>query len=161
MADVRAVTEPQGPLFGVVAVVGDLLDGLGGERREQAVAGGQFGVEQVLVGGEVQLAGDGVGEVAVGLLHQLEVGEGALLAQIRQFVLVADQRQQHAGLAEQVQGDVGEGDLLLEDGGVAGPLAEAVREHQRVVAEGEGGRGHGRIRGHVRAHRCFTPSGIS
>jgi hypothetical protein len=156
MADLGAVAQAQGPLLGVVAVVGDLLDRLRRERRERAVAGSEFGVQQVLVGGEVQLAGDGVGEVAVGLLHELEVGEGALLAQIRQLVLVAGQGQQHAGLAEQVERDVGEGDLLLQDGGVADAFAQAVGEHQRVVAEGERGRG-----GHGGGHRCFTPSGIS
>ena len=96
-----------------------------------------------------------MGEVAVRLLDQLEVAEGALLAQIRQLVLVADEGEQHPGLAEQVQGDVGEGDLLLQDGRVARPLPQPVGEHQRVVAEGER-RGVRR-----RGHRCFTPSGIS
>ncbi|CAM5269130.1 hypothetical protein SALBM217S_04045 [Streptomyces griseoloalbus] len=118
-------------------------------------------MQEVLVDGEVQLAGDGVGEVAVGLFDQLEVAEGALLAQEGQFVLVAGHRQQDPGLAEQVERDVGEGDLLLEHGGVPGPLAETVGEHQGVVAEGERGGRDGRVRGGCRGHRCCTPSGIS
>lgn len=145
-----AVPEPQDPLLGVVPVVGDLLDGLRRQPRELAVPGRQPLVQQVLVDGEVELAGDGVGEVAVGLLDQLEVAEGPLLAEVGQLVLVTDEREQHPRLPQQVQGDVGEGHLLLQDGGVARPLPQPVREHQRVVAECEGG-----------AHRCFTPSGIS
>ncbi|SQA20347.1 Uncharacterised protein [Streptomyces griseus] len=89
-------------------------------------------------------------EVPVRLLDQLEVAEGPLLAKVGELVLVADEREQHPGLTQQVEGDVGEGHLLLQDGGVARPLPQPVREHQRVVAEGECG-----------AHRCFTPSGIS
>ncbi len=73
-------------------------------------------MQKVLVDREVQLAGDGVGEVAAWLLHQLEVAEGALLAEEGQLVLVAGHRQQHPGLAEQVERDVGEGDLLLQHG---------------------------------------------
>ena len=57
-----AVTEPQRPLLGVVAVVGDLLDRLGRERRELAVRpAASCRVQQLLVGGEVQLPGDRVG----------------------------------------------------------------------------------------------------
>ncbi len=152
----------------MVAVVGDLLHRLRGQWCERAVLRGEFGVEQLLVGGEVELAGDGVREVAVRLLDQLEVAEGAFLAQIGEFVLVAGQGQQHPGLAEQVQGDVGEGDLLLQDGGVPGPLPQAVGEHQGVVAQGErgghrdgAGAGGGAGRGAGGGHRCFTPSGIS
>ena len=44
-----------------------------------------------------------------------------------------------------VEGDVGDRDVLLEDGGVAAPLARAMAEHQPVVAESEQGmeQGHG------------------
>ncbi len=150
MALLGAVPEPEDPLLGVVAVVGHLLDGLGRQWGERAVPGRQPLVQQVLVDGEVELPDDGVGEVPVGLLDQLEVAEGALLAEVGQLVLVAGEREQHPRLSQQVQGDVGEGDLLLQNGGVAGPLPQPVREHQRVVAEGE-----------CCVHRCFTPSGIS
>ncbi len=147
----------------MVAVVRGLLDGLGRQRRERAVPAGELPVDLVLVEGEVELAGDGVGEVAVRLLDQLEVAEGPLLAQVRQLVLVADHGQQDPGLAEQVEGDVGEGDLLLQDGGVSGPFAEAVGEDQRVVAEREcrRGGGAGEARGVGAGHRWLTPSGMS
>ncbi|GHE61074.1 hypothetical protein GCM10017778_52060 [Streptomyces vinaceus] len=146
----------------MVAVVRGLLDGLRRERGERTVADGQFRVQLVLVEGEVELAGDGVGEVPVRLLDQLEVAEGALLAQEGQLVLVAGQGQQDAGLAEQVERDVREGDLLLQDGGVARPLAEAVGEDQRVVPEREG-RAAGDLGGSGigAGHRWCTPSGIS
>ncbi|GAA2467582.1 hypothetical protein GCM10010405_60290 [Streptomyces macrosporus] len=93
-------------------------------------------------------------EVAVGPLHELDVGELPLLAEVGQLVLVAHHRQQGAGLAQQVQRDVGEGDLLLQDGGVSGPLPQALGEDQGVVAEGQRGRAGN-------AHRCCTPSGTS
>ncbi len=63
---------------------------------------------------------------------------GAFLAQIGQLVLVAGQGEQDAGLTEQVERDVGQGDLLLQDRGVAGPLAQPVGEDQGVVPEGAG-----------------------
>lgn len=103
-----------------------------------------------------------MGEVAVRLLDELRVPEGALLAEVGQFVLVADEGEQDAGLAEEVECDVGQGDLLLQDGGGARPLPQAVGEDEGVVAEGEGGAGdRGGLVGVRGAHRCFTPSGIS
>ncbi len=146
----------------MVAVVRGLLDGLGRQRGERAVADGQFRVQLVLVEGEVELARDGVGEVPVGLLDQLEVAEGPLLAQEGQLVLVACQGQQDAGLAEEVERDVREGDLLLQDGGVTRPLAEAVGEDQGVVPQREGRRlNEIGLNGIGAGHRWCTPSGIS
>lgn len=89
-------------------------------------------------------------EVAVLLLDELEVAEGALLAEIRQLVLVPHQGEQHPRLPQQVESDVGEGHLLFQYRRVTRPLAQPVGEDQCVVAEGEG-----------RCHRCCTPSGIS
>jgi hypothetical protein len=49
----------------------------------------------------------------------------------------AARRQQHAGLAEQVERGVGQRDLLLQLRRVGDPLGEALRADQRVVAEHE------------------------
>ena len=40
-------------------------------------------------------------------------------------------------MAEQVEPDVAERDVLLQLGGVRDPLAESLGEHERVVAEAE------------------------
>lgn len=96
-------------------------------------------------------------EVAVGPFDQLDVAEGALLAPVRQRVLVADHRQQHPGLAQQVERDVGQRHLLLQHRGVAGPFGEPVGEDERVVAEPEQ---FVAVHGRFPAHRCRTPSGM-
>jgi hypothetical protein len=141
-----AVAEAQHPVLGVVTVVGGLLDGLG----RQGVAG-ELPEQQLLVGGEVELARDGVREVPVRLLDELAVAERPLLPQVGQFVLVAEPGVERAGLAEQVQRDVGERDLLLQRRCVPDPLAQSVGEDEGVVGEGESGT----------APRFFTPSGTS
>ena len=43
-----------------------------------------------------------------------------------------------AGVADLVQGEVGEGNVLFEDGGMPGPFGEAVAGDEFVVGEGEG-----------------------
>src|SRR5690348_490157 len=43
--------------------------------------------------------------------------------------------QQDGGLTKQVEGDVGERDVLLEDGAVPTPFAQAMTEDEPVVAE--------------------------
>jgi hypothetical protein len=156
----RAVAEAQRPLLGVVPVVGHLVDGLGRQRGRLAAGGRECLVQQFLVDREAELAGDGVGEVAVREFHQLHVVELVLLAQEGQLVLVPGERQQGAGLAQQVQRDVGEGDVLLQHRRVPGPLPQPLGQHQGVVAQRAGGGplGRQRLGG---GHRCFTPSGIS
>ncbi len=52
----------------------------------------------------------------LGCSDELDVAEGPLSRRKRQLVLVADQREQYAGLTEEVQGDVREGDVLLQHG---------------------------------------------
>ncbi|GMA86517.1 hypothetical protein GCM10025868_17670 [Angustibacter aerolatus] len=85
-------------------------------------------------------------------LDEVHVAEAELVAEERQPVLVRHRRalgqhrdargvgrggpgQQQPRLADQVEPGVGERDLLLELGAAGGPLREALREHQRVVAE--------------------------
>ncbi len=155
-----AVAQAQRPGHGVVAVVTGLGCGVGGDGGERTATGGELRVQQLLPGGVEQLPDDGVREVPVRLLDELEVAEVALVAAERQLVLVAREGEQRAGLAEQVEREVGEGHLLLQDGRVPGPFGEPVGEDQRVVAEGEG-RLPFRLRQRGRGHRCRTPSGTS
>ena len=98
------------------------------------------------------------------LLRVAEVGEvvrraAAPLARGREV-------EQRDRLADEVEGDVGERDVLLEDGRVPAPLGEAVPQHQPVVGEAQqvlGGRPCTvRLRRralHGRAHSPFTPMG--
>jgi hypothetical protein len=175
----------------VIAVVVDLLDRLRGDPGEHRVGGGAEPLVQgVQVVGRGELAHDGVREVAVRLLEQVRRAEVALVAPVRQVVLGAAVRragvaQQRAGVAEQVEGDVRQGDVLLQLRRAGDPAAEALSEHEGVVAEPErvlrdlgrrrnvGGdelvrEGHGaeldvagfrgRGPGGCVRHRCFTPS---
>ena len=65
--------------------------------------------------------------------------------------------QQRPRLAEEVEGDVGEGDVLLELGRPRRPFGEAVGEDEAVVAEPERTGGPDLDLG----HRFRTSSGMS
>ena len=140
---VGAVAEADRPAGGVVAVVRELLDALRGHRGEH----GDRPSRQPLEQGEAprreqqqprdqrarsRAAGRDVG------LGQVDVAERALVAEVGQGVLVGEVRrrvprpvraaaqvpgagEQQAGLAEQVERDVGQRDLLLQLGRVGGP----------------------------------------
>jgi hypothetical protein len=154
----RAEAEAEGPLGGVVAVVGEFLDALGGDGGEYRVAGGGQALEQGKApGGEHKQARDRGGEVAAGAgaavqLDQADVAELGLVAQVGKRVLVAPGAlhlagpgEQHSGLPQQIQGDVGQRDVLLELGRAGAPLGEPMGKDQRVVAE------HLAVRGHVQS----------
>jgi hypothetical protein len=150
----------------VVEVVGDLLDrlaGHGGQGRVGRVE--QAPVDHQLVCREAELAGHGRGEVAIGLFDQQAVDPVPLVPQVGEVVLAAagavDRArvgEQGASLAQQVEGDVGQGDVLFDGGRLGRPLTQPVRADQRIVAEAEGDRGDVSAED---AHRCSTPSGRS
>ena len=110
-------------------------------------------------------------EVAVRPLDELQVAEVALVAQVGEVVLgaagaldLAGVGQQGARLAEQVERDVGQRDVLLELRRAGDPLAEPLGEDERVVAEPEGVRRERRRGACVPtglAHRCCTSAGMS
>ena len=158
-----AVAEAQHPLARVVVVVGHLLGGLGRDRGEHEVAAAlERGVQLGLPGREHEQPRHGDPEVLLRALDQLDVAEVALVAPVGQVVLVAalplqltGVRQQRPRLAEQVETDVGQREVLLELGRPADPPAHPLGGDQGVVGEaqdvvGVGGR-----------HRCSTPSGTS
>ena len=119
----------------------------------------QLVVQQVLVRREVQQPSHRVSEVAVRQLAQLQVEEVALVPEVGEIVLgparaldLTGVLQQRPGLAELVEPDVAQGNVLLELRGGRDPLGGALRGDQRVVAEPEGV-------GEEVVHRCSTPSG--
>jgi hypothetical protein len=91
----------------------------------------------------------GAGERAVvRQLDEREVRELAFGAEVRVIVLrlrravelaleLGCVRVQHAGLADQVEADVGERDVFLEDRAVAAPFGVALAQHQRVVGQAQ------------------------
>ena len=109
-------------MVGVVDVVGDLLDGLARHAGQRLVgAAEQGGVQLGLVAREDQQPGHGDPEVGLRPLDEVHAAELALVAPVGQVVLTAavslEQTgvgEQRAGLAELVEADVGEGDVLLE-----------------------------------------------
>ena len=183
-----AVTETDDPQRGVVEVVAHLLERLAGDPGDEVVARtGERGVQLDLVGGEPQQPGHLVCEVPALLLDEVHVAPVALVAQHRVVVLAAagavdraDVRVERAGLAEQVEGDVAQGHVLLDLRGVRHPLRESLRVDHGVVGEAEhvgrpGPRPTGRSRrpraapgrtrtgvgGFTGAHRYSTSSGTS
>jgi len=100
------------------------------------------------------------------LLHEQKIAELAAVAQESELVLGASGREPgldfarvgepHARLSEEIEPDVGERDVFFEHRTVAGPFAEALREHQIAVAEAQ----QVIEESFVVRHRCFTPSGM-
>ena len=138
---VGAAREAQHPLDRVVAVVVDLLDRLLGDRGEGRVAREtQRRVELEHVRRDDELPGDRVGEVAVGLLDDPRAAELGLVAEVGEIVLAAPVGrarvvQERARVAEQIECDVAERDVLLELGRAGDPPAQLLRQDERVVAQ--------------------------
>ena len=151
----RTAGQGDEPAAREVAVVGQFLHALRSDGSEHGVRVGRQPLEQgEPVGGEHQHPAHRLGEVAVRQLDQADIAEVAVVAEEREPVLVGHRgafgerghdarvrgrgtRQQQPGLAEQVERDVGQRDVLLEVGRPAAPLREAVGQDERVVAEGE------------------------
>jgi hypothetical protein len=96
--------------------------------------------------GQPMVAHGGVCEVAAWQFRECDVEELALLAQIGELIFIearfaqtARMREQSAGLAEQIQRDVGQGDVFFECRRVAAPFAEAVRPDQAGVCQAQDG----------------------
>ena len=95
-------------------------------------------------GGVEQLAHYGGGKVAVRLLDQQHVAVGMLVAQEGEVVLVAPLALDDAGmsveqprLANEVERQIGERDVLLQHRRVTRPLRQPVPEHQRIVGKAQ------------------------
>ena len=97
---------------------------------------------------EIELTRHRIGVAAVGLLDQQKVAEATAIAEEGERVFAAsscfETRLDFAGigkpqprLAEQIQSNVGERDILFEHRPVADPLAEPLREHQIAVGKAQ------------------------
>ena len=115
------------------------------------------------------LTHDGLAEISVRLLDQRRIQVFALLAQERDFVLAAAAAldltrigEEQPRLADEIQRNVGEPQILLERRRMADPFAEPLSEHQAEIAETQ----HIPVQqtrdiGRGRAHRVLTSSGMS
>ena len=130
------VAEPDRPVGGQFAVIGDFLDALGGDRRDPLV-GRLFQplIEHVLPGREQQLPGDGLGEIAIWLLDQQAIFPIEHVAVEGELVGVAGKAEEIGSLPDQVERQVGEAEVDLERRGMPAPFAEPLAKDQRVVAE--------------------------
>jgi hypothetical protein len=116
----------------------------------------------VLPGVEQTLPHDGLREIPVRLLGERQVAVLVLVAEIGQRILVAAApldfagvRQQQARLADQVEREVGETEVLFERRRVPDPFAETLTEHEARVAETQ------QVLEQRGVHRFLTSSGIA
>ena len=105
---------------------------VGGRGHRAPPRVGERGVEQ--------LADDGVREIAIRLLDQQHVAPQPDVAEVGEIVLVVarplrlgGERVERPGLADQVEADIGQRQLLLEHRRMPGPFRQPVPQHQRVV----------------------------
>ena len=177
---VGAVAEPEDPAGGVVAVVGQLLDALGGDRGEHRVARSRPARSSSASRQVENTSSRAISarEVAVGQLDEprrcgtrrsSRKNASASSSRPAAARARAGAGEQQPGLAEQVQRDVGQRDLLLELGGVGAPLREPLRERparrRRASGSTPPGRRRRRRRGRRgrrrpagRRSRCRTPT---
>ena len=140
-----AVAETHDPAGAEAEVIARLLERLRRELRELRLAGVLQALEQLeLPRIDQELAHDRLPEIAVRLLDQAQVQEVLRIAQESEIVFAAPAafqlrgiRQQVARLAEQVEPDVGERQVLFERGRMTDPFAETLRQDQARVADAQ------------------------
>jgi hypothetical protein len=124
-------------------VIASLFDRFRGDRCEALVARAREPlVQRQLKGVDQHLAHDGLAEIAVRLLDERRIQVLAVLAQERDVILAAAAPLELAGIGQQqprltneVEGDVGEPEILLERRRMTHPLAQPLAEHEREIAE--------------------------
>ena len=96
----------------------------------------------MLPGAEQILAHDGISPVAARVFCEQHVAETCGIAVVGQCVfrsVAAFERCgvliEIAGLANEVKGNIGDGDILLQHGAMAAPFAVAVTEDQGVISQ--------------------------
>src|SRR4029079_8921704 len=132
--------ERHDPLRAVADMVPRLLERLGRNPREIGVAALLQRIHlQQRVDAEQKLPDDGEAEITLGELQHQRVAKVDRVAEIGERVLVSSlpfhgrrELEEQARLADQVERDVGEGDVLLEDRSMAAPLGQPVSEHESV-----------------------------
>src|SRR5947209_10663953 len=84
-----------------------------------------------------QVPGDGLGEVAVGMLDQQATLEVENVATEGELIPISGFPEQVGRLADQIEREVGETDVDLEHRPMSAPFAQALPEHQRIVSEAQ------------------------
>ena len=143
VAGFRAVAEANHPFGRIAQVVGRFFERFFGNSRQALVAAAEQGfVIEVVVGIEEKLPDDGMRPIGIGLFHKQGVVELVCIAEIGELVFAAALAlvfagiaQQHTRLTEQIERNIGHGDVLFEYRAVTTPFAEALRQHEGVVAE--------------------------
>ncbi len=173
MAFVRSVAEADDEVGRSFKMIGDLLGRFFGDRGGAIVLRFLERGEHEMVPAVVKpLAHRRPAEIAIGRFDEQHVLEVAPVAQESQIVGRAACSLKLTGIAEpqfsladQVERDVGERDILFERGGMAAPRGIALREDQRVVAHAQrkGERGFDRYSGFAgnTHHICPISSGMS
>lgn len=147
MALPGAGAEPLGPGRGVSPVVAGLEQGLGGNASEHRVGRRTKPFPKPdLIAVDEELAGDGLAEIAVGLLADQQVGKLALVAGHRQVVLgsalplqLAVTGEQCPGDTQMIEGNVAESEVELEVGSRGDPTRKLLGQDQVVVGVSEDG----------------------
>src|SRR4029077_3235838 len=145
MTLLRTVAQPEDPVAAVAHVIASLLVRLGRDSGELGVGRPSEPVQQQHAPDvEEELPHDGAAEVAVGELDQLDVAVGDAVAEVGEGILVAPlplylagQPEEVRRLPDEVERDVGERDVLLEDGAVTAPFGQPVAQDQAVVPQPE------------------------
>ena len=172
-----AIAEPHQPAAAEAIVVTRLPHCLRRDRREARVGGVlEGGVQLELPGIDQPLPHDRVAEVAVRLLGEGEVQELRRISQEGERVLVAPAafelagiREEQPRLADEIEREIGEPQVLLERRRMANPLSEALAEHKRGVGKAQDVDAARLLRRHTgrpghrqrRAHRFLTSSGMA
>src|SRR3984893_11153434 len=172
-----SVAEAYEPAAAEALVIAGLPERLGGDGAESPVRGPlQALVDLKLPGIEQPLAHHRMAKVAVWLLGECQVGKLRRITQKGQRVLVtpaalelARVGEQQPRLSDQIEGEVGEPQVLLERRRVTHPLAEALPEHETRVTEAQNVVKVRLLLCRValvrrtgpRAHRFLTSSGIT
>ena len=125
-----AIAQTFQPAAAKAQVIAHLLEPLGGDGGNLRVTTVyQPGKQRHMPGIDKELAGDGVGKVAVRLFHQQEiavltfipaVGQGIFIAAAGQLSRIAEEV---ARLAQQIEADIGQREVNFQLRGMAAPRA--------------------------------------
>ena len=130
----------------MLLVVARLFEGFGRNSAQffMAAMGCQVLPQQFEPGGGHGVAQDRKGKVAARQLRQGDIEVIALVAQKRQLVFVktlpidlASQREHRTRLANQIESDIGHGNVLFQNRRVPAPFADALGQDETAIANAQ------------------------
>src|SRR5919106_464717 len=89
----------------------------------------------MLPGREEKLPGDGLGEIAIGLLDQQAILPVEYIAVEGELVRITGKAEEIGPLPDQVQRQIGEAKVDLQRRRMAAPFAEPLAKDQRIVTQ--------------------------